>query len=119
MGLDMYLSAKKGKEEIEIGYWRNHNALHGWMENLWEERGYPHKNKEDCSFNCIALQLNVKHLDRLEQDILNNNLPETRGFFFGSDSREDDHYKTHTLQKIEEARQAIKDGKKVFYNSWW
>jgi len=119
MGLDMYLSAKKGKEEIEIGYWRKHNALHGWMENLWNELGRPRQNKEDLCFNCIPLQLNTEHLDRLEKDILNNDLPETQGFFFGADSREDDHYKTYTLQKIEEARQAIKDGKKVFYNSWW
>ena len=37
MGLDMFLH-KRPKGE-EIGYWRKHNRLHGWMEHLWEKRG--------------------------------------------------------------------------------
>lgn len=119
MGLDMYLYAKQGKEKQEIGYWRKHNALHGWMCDLWEERGRPRQNKNDPSFNCVPLQLNAKHLDRLEQDIIGGNLPETQGFFFGDDSRGDDYYKEKTLEFIATARQAIKEGKKVFYDSWW
>jgi hypothetical protein len=119
MGLDQYayVKSKEGKEEI--AYWRKHNALHGWMENLWEERGCPRQRKDYPSFNCIPLQLSAKHLDRLEQDILDDKLPETQGFFFGADSRDDDHYKQKTLQFIATARQAIKEGKKVFYDSWW
>jgi hypothetical protein len=119
MGLDMYLYAKQGKEKQEIGYWRKHNALHGWMEKLWEERGCPRRHKDDPSFNCIPLQLNAKHLERLEQAVLADELPETKGFFFGSDSRGDDYYKKQTLDFIVVARQAIKEGKKVFYYSWW
>ena len=119
MGLDQYAYTKQGKEKQEIAYWRKHNALHGWMENLWEERGCPRQHKNDSSFNCVPLQLSAKHLDRLEKDILANNLPETQGFFFGTDSRDDDHYKQKTLKFIATARQAIKEGKKVFYDSWW
>ena len=37
MGLDQFAYTTKGKEKEEIAYWRKHNALHGWMENLWEE----------------------------------------------------------------------------------
>ena len=33
MGLDMYLYRrnKATREDVEIGYWRKHNALHGFM----------------------------------------------------------------------------------------
>ena len=119
MGLDQFAYAKQGKEKQEIAYWRKHNALHGWMENLWDERGRPRQHKNDLSFNCVPLQLNAKHLDRLEKDILAGDLPETAGFFFGQDSRNDYYYKEKTLAFIATARQAIKDGKKVFYDSRW
>ena len=119
MGLDQYAYTKKGKDKVEIAYWRKHNALQGWMEKLWEEKGRPRQHKEDPSFNCVPLQLNRKNLDRLEKDVLNNELPETRGFFFGSDSREDDGYKQKTLEFVANARQAIANGEKVFYSSWW
>ena len=36
MGLDMM--AMKVKKE-EIGNWRKHNRLHGWMESRWRELG--------------------------------------------------------------------------------
>jgi hypothetical protein len=119
MGLDQFAYTTKGKNKEEIAYWRKHNALHGWMENLWEKQGCPKKHDEDGSFNCIPLELNMENLDKLEQDILGSSLPETQGFFFGADSRDDDHYKEKTLEFIATARQAIKDGKKVFYDSWW
>jgi hypothetical protein len=89
------------------------------MENLWEERGCPRQNKNDSSFNGVPLQLSAKHIDRLEQDVIGGNLPETQGFFFGADSRDDDYCKEKTLAFIATARQAIKDGEKVFYNSSW
>jgi hypothetical protein len=42
MGLDMYLTVRKeGEEKEEIGYWRKHHDLHGWMSDLWERKGYP------------------------------------------------------------------------------
>jgi hypothetical protein len=119
MGLDQFAFAKKGKEKTELASWRKHNALQGWMENLWHERGCPSKNKNNGSFNCIDLQLNAKHLDLLEKDVLENNLPETGGFFFGEDSRFDEYKKKITLKFISDSRESIKAGYKVFYSSWW
>lgn len=119
MGLDQYAYTKGINGKEEIAYWRKHNALQGWMEELWVKRGCPRKNKKDPSFNCIPLQLNMSHLNKLEQDVLADNLPETTGFFFGPDSREDDGYKQMTLEFIDAAKQAISEGKKVFYYSWW
>ncbi len=55
MGLDMYLH-KRPKGE-EIGYWRKHNRLHGWMEHLWEKRG------NTGVFNCVDLLLDNDDLN--------------------------------------------------------
>ena len=134
MGLDMYASrkapvilvnSKKSNNKLnisventssqEIAYWRKHNRLHGWMEQLWVERG------NEGSFNCEELMLELIDITNLEKAILNNELPETEGFFFGEDSYEDyeKYYKEGDLEFIKKARQAIMEGDEVIYNSWW
>ncbi len=113
MGLDMYLH-KRTKGE-EIGYWRKHNRLHGWMEHLWETRG----NTE--VFNCVDLVLYKEDLDTLENVIKGKDLPSTKGFFFGGDSY--NHYDADMQQEdlniIKNAKQAIKDGYDIVYSCWW
>ena len=58
MGLDMYAysvaqgGAQDG-EKIEIAYWRKHNRLHGWMEELWNRKGKPNES--------IGLEENLIH----------------------------------------------------------
>ena len=136
MGLDMYayVAAKAGAqaeydkgmawdkekgaivdpsvtEPREIAYWRKHPNLHGWMHRLWESRG----NSGD--FNGDELELTWDDLEQLEQDIRNKNLPDTSGFFFGSDA--DDHYREHDLKFVREAKAEAFLGLKVFYNSSW
>ena len=128
--------AQDGEEE-SLADWRKHNRLHGWMEELWEGKGRPnHEEHLDQSpmgdFNCIPLELTAKDLDNLERDIEEKVMPETGGFFFGDDSytwgedldgnklpKGDYFYKVADLQFIEDARKALKAGKKVYYNSWW
>jgi hypothetical protein len=95
----------------EIAYWRKNPNLHGWMHNLWNEKGFT------GSFNGDELELTWQDLDRLEQDILNNNLPTTSGFFFG-DPR-DNEYQDQNLNFIRQARAEIFSGLRVFYNSSW
>jgi hypothetical protein len=56
-------------------------------------------------------------LDDLEQDVLDNALPQTQGFFFGDDSA--DYYKEQDLEFIKNARYELFIGLKVFYNSSW
>lgn len=136
MGLDMYAytAARKGAyrdywdgydwekkesnqtEPTELAYWRKHPNLHGWMENLWEEKGYP-GGDGDSMFNGIELELSWEDLDRLEQDILNNRLPRTQGFFFGDDSS--DYYREQDLEFVRRAKADIFVGLRVFYNSSW
>ena len=123
MGLDMYAIATPAplKEEVdfstnnvdgeEIKYWRKHPNLHGWMEELYYRKG----GKAD-SFNCVGVVLKEFDLDVLEEDIKNNNLPNTSGFFFG---QSDDERMAEDLAFIERARRSIKDGMTVYYTSWW
>lgn len=124
MGLDMYATAIKGKVNNEVDfdtnniqdyeelhYWRKHPNLHGWMENLYYDKG-----GKDDSFNGSELVLTESDLDSLEQDIIDGNLPNTSGFFFGQtdgSERDDD------LEFVAKARKAIKEGKTVYYSSSW
>ena len=122
MGLDMYALTMTGApssqvdfipdEAVErIHYWRKHPNLHGWMEQLYRDKG-----GTDDSFNQVSVQLTAGDLDDLELAIKVNVLPETAGFFFGASDgseTEDD------LGFIAKAREAQAAGKTVFYTSWW
>ncbi len=107
----------------ELAYWRKHPNLQGWMERLWRRKMHDAKQDipEDSAlgsgFNNVELELTWEDLDCLEQDIRNNNLPETRGFFFGETS--DDYYRERDLDFIKNAKAEIFLGLKVFYNSSW
>ena len=94
----------------EIAYWRKHPDLHGWMENLYREKG-----GREQSFNGDLVVLTLKDLDRLEEDILRKNLPKTTGFFFG----ESVEISLKDLEFVLEARKAIQEGDTVFYDSSW
>ena len=139
MGLDQYATARKGEprtvkseytytdhdgnehegvdeylewdDSIELATWRKHPNLQGWMENLWHEKG------GEGEFNCVELELTLENLDALEATLDEEALPETAGFFFGSNA--DDHYAEADREFIVQARAAIKQGYKVIYSSWW
>lgn len=121
MGLDQYAYVKnlKTEEESEFGYWRKHNALQGWMENLWRSKGCPNKEKYSEDFNCIPLDLTHEDLDALEEDLLDSRLPETTGFFFGSSTAEDNPHLEEDLDFVSQARQHLDSGLEVKYFSWW
>jgi hypothetical protein len=126
MGLDMYAfavnadSVGEGVVDVALGdgaeqifYWRKFNALHGWMEDLYRLKG----GSKD-SFNCTTVRLTANDLDRLEMDTGNNKLVPRNGFFFGSQEiYPEDLESVGDFVKL--SRQAIADGKAVFYDSWW
>lgn len=131
MGLDMYAFAAKpaliqnpdalvdlkmADEEIRptmLAYWRKFNALHGWMEDLYRERG-----GTGPDFNCNTVRLDDAALRRLEGDIEADALKPRSGFFFGGrEIRPEDIESTRKF--IVAARQAMADGDVVFYDSWW
>jgi len=89
MGLDMFAYTFNGKTEsevdfdtnnvtetTEIAYWRKHPNLHGWMEQLYYEKG-----GKDDSFNGSNVVLTKDDLDSLEQDIIDGTLPDTQVSF--------------------------------------
>ena len=114
MGLDQYayIRDKKGNQ-IDLQYCRKHNALQGWMENLYRYKG----GKE--SFNCVAIQLTSGDLDRLEEDVCLRQLPVTQGFFYGADTSQDDYNFDRDLEFIAKAREKDKEGYRVYYSSSW
>ena len=137
MGLDMYAyAAQKGQHDQywenydfekdassvakprEVAYWRKHPNLHGWMEQLWRYKMQAeNRDPDQHTFNGIELELDWQDIDELEQDVVNNNLPQTNGFFFGNDA--DEHYKETDLEFVKRARAELFLGLKVFYNSSW
>jgi hypothetical protein len=106
----------------EIAYWRKHPNLHGWMQRLWvrktKEAGVVDDDPDRAGeFNGVELELTWDDLEQLEQDIRDENLPDTSGFFFGNDA--DDHYREDDLKFVREAKAEAFLGLKVFYNSSW
>jgi hypothetical protein len=102
-------------EPREIAYWRKHPNLQGWMERLW------HKKQPDAaeqtSFNGIELELTWDDIEDLERAVIHQQLPSTRGFFFGDNS--DDYYREQDLEFVRNAKAELFMGLKVFYNSSW
>jgi hypothetical protein len=119
MGLDQYAySEDSNGERTEIAYWRKHNRLQGWMENLYTDKG----GMEE--FNTVDLELTLEDLDVLESTMMNKLLPETGGFFYGNDSYEDYEseeygYKSDDEMFINKAREELNKGNKVIYFCWW
>ena len=125
MGLDMY-AYRRGrcdskKDMTQIAEWRKHNRLHGYMTELWIQKGLEKgKVRSEMEFNCVNLRLRKKDIRKLSYMILGKTLPETEGFFFGSDSYEQySYYLEEDLKFLSEASKAIKEGDKIYYSSWW
>jgi hypothetical protein len=100
-------------EKEELFYWRKFNALHGWMENLYRLKGGTAE-----SFNCNTVRLTSEDLDRLEMDTGNNKLVPINGFFFGEQTIYPEDLESVAIF-VAKAREALADGKAVFYDSWW
>ena len=107
-GVEEYL---EWDDSIELATWRKHPNLQGWMQELYYEKG------GEGEFNCVDLELTLEDLDALEATLDEEALPETVGFFFGTDSS--DYYAETDREFIVQARAAIKQGYKVIYSSWW
>jgi hypothetical protein len=129
MGLDMYLTVRKeGEEKEEIGYWRKHHDLHGWMSDLWERKGYPLPEEwdeerraahiDDGDFNCVPLKLTLKDINNVMKDIRANKLPPTTGFFFGDNPPDKETIK-EDIKIFKTAKEYLQRGYTVEYDSWW
>ena len=127
MGLDMYFFAAEKSPGKEIDFnqnpqewwgdklgaekfhaWRKHPNLHGWMEKLYRRKG----GKEE--FNLEPMVLTLKDLGNLRQDILENNLPLTDGFFFGKSTGKE---MVGDLEAVERAIELLLVGKTIIYDA--
>jgi hypothetical protein len=88
MGLDMYLNGDNffpydherrksvppvKREEVDLGYWRKHPNLHGYIVN----------NFADGVDECQEIDLTKENLAQIISAVKNKELPHTVGFFFG------------------------------------
>tara|TARA_A100001037_G_scaffold244817_1_gene226011 strand:+ start:128457 stop:128897 length:441 start_codon:yes stop_codon:yes gene_type:complete len=146
MGLDQYAYARDPRvelteEEIEYGEgdihimdWRKHNRLQGYMEQVWLDQGGEYGECWSDGFNGKEVKLGKEEIDALEEAINNLELPQTSGFFFGSDSytwdsegtipeeeavQSDYYHKASDLEFVAEARRYLAEGFEVYYNSSW
>ena len=114
MGLDMYLHGEKfflpdwenpknnrtedglkvASLEVELGYWRKHPNLHGYIVQTFA-------NGVD---ECQKIYLTVEHLQNLIEATKTRKLPHTEGFFFGQSDLTDDEI----ADDVEQLERAIK-----------
>jgi hypothetical protein len=124
MGLDMFAYKAQNfqpskpvdfQDEItseieEFFYWRKHPDLHGLMKEIYIEKG-----GED-EFNCRPVQLTAEDLERIGLAVIDEELPETSGFFFGQSS---DEHRKRDLEFLTEAKRYLDEGYTIWYDSWW
>jgi hypothetical protein len=97
---------------IEIAYWRKFHHLHGWMHQLYKNKGGVSEE-----FNCNSVRLTLEDLLLLATDA-SFGLSATGGFFFGN-SEWDEESKDDVLAFCKLATTSLGEGHVVFYDSWW
>ena len=73
-------------------------------------------------FNCVNVQLDITDLQIIRTFVMNDDLPFcSDGMFWGHQFQEDAmrEYKNQDLDFCAQAIEWIKEGKEVYYSSWW
>tara|TARA_B100000927_G_scaffold156628_1_gene126152 strand:- start:252 stop:776 length:525 start_codon:yes stop_codon:yes gene_type:complete len=73
-------------------------------------------------FNCVNVQLDITDLQIIRTFVMNDDLPFcSDGMFWGHQFQEDAmrEYKDQDLDFCAQAIEWIKEGKEVYYSSWW
>jgi hypothetical protein len=117
-----YLQSHPGINNLkpeEIGYWRKHADLQGYMENVYMSRG------GDREFNLVPLYLDngdCENVIKYAREVLTahakgQDVEHTEGFFFGATDPSD---WTETIDKFEEViKNTDFDNEVIYYDSWW
>lgn len=128
MGLDMYLNGEKffascdgkrpkedgfevSRHELELGYWRKHPNLHGYIVQRFAE------GVDECQ----KIELSEKDMQNIVEAIERKNLPHTEGFFFGVSDESDDAPSVEIFAKAIAWLGKKEKGiwKSVFYRASW
>lgn len=111
------LNALKLKGEntfYELFYWRKHNALHG----LFADYALEHFGISEDDFNVCYMRIDSELLNKIEKQVLNNELVPRSGFFWGSADMVN-VYRDDDLEFVRKAREAIEQGYTLYYHPWW
>ena len=90
------------------------------MSNLYFEKGGKGSDSGFGglpSFNCGRVELKEQDINTLQELIISDKLPTGGGFFHGNNS--DAEYKEETLEALKDAMNAIEEGDRIYYTSWW
>ena len=96
----------------EVVYWRKHPDIHGWMKNLFFEKG----GQTESDFNHDIVWLTEEDVLQLKKDIENDELPRTSGFFFGDS---DGRLKETEIERVDLMLNALSKGSLIYYTSSW
>lgn len=96
----------------ELCYWRKHPDLHGWMKNLFFDKG----GITTSDFNHDIVFLTVEDVENLKTAIVEETLPKTSGFFFGDS---DGRVKEGDLEKADLMLDALSKNSAIYYTSSW
>jgi hypothetical protein len=117
MGLDMYLTGipvdavrdVDGRfEGVELGYWRKHPDLHGFIVRTFA----------DGVDECQEIELSADALTCILRAVIDESLPKTSGFFFGESQGANDQETDDQLLKAIDWLSKEK-GRKVVYQASW
>lgn len=125
MGLDMFLTGSIYMYEskamrdgypiseirIELGYWRKHPNLHGYIVQNFAD------GVDDCKEICLS----EKDLRKIIMAIKENELPITSGFFFGESTGEEKQNDLEIFRNSLKWLQAYKpsESKSIIYRASW
>jgi len=124
MGLDMHLTGEKYQfsdyhhpeknpmedgfrvksRQLELGYWRKHPDLHGYIIQEFAE------GIDECQ----EIELSKENMEQIIKAIEDKNLPTTEGFFFGNSSSSDDQ---HSIEQLEGAIKWLGTNEKDIFRS--
>ena len=103
----------------ELCYWRKHPDVHGWMKNLFFDKG----GITTSDFNHDTIFLTREDVSNLEKAIQQKELPSTSGFFFGSSYGDDKEWEEYRNEQdricIEKMFKALDNGSVIYYTSSW
>lgn len=120
MGLDMYFFAARNDKPIqeidtedleEVRYFRKFNNLHGWLEDLWFQKG----NRDDM--NCQLFELDEEDLNLMSKD--SAAMGPMSGFFYGQQKEMDKTMIDEVKYLADELLLNLKQGNRIFYYAWW
>jgi len=132
MGLDMYV-CEIDKKDVQLNdeflilnedkidifkkeeffYWRKHPNLHGWFNMLYNSRG-----GIEFDFNNIPVLIREEDVIKLKEDMSDDLLPKTSGFFFGESDKGKEERTKDFVKKALDFYKKNKDSYLIYTSSW-